>query len=547
MKVVIFCGGFGVRMGEETQRIPKPMIPVGNRPILWHIMKWYASWGHEDFVLCLGYKADSIKEYFLNYNEALSDDFILSNGGRDVELLGSDISSWRIAFVNTGARSTIAERLLAVRSHLEGEEYFLATYGDGLTDAPLPGMIDRLRSTGKTGLFLSVRPVFNAHVVDADADGVVRSVEDMEEADVRINGGFFVFRHNVLDYINPGEEIVEEPFRRLIVDKELIAYRHDGFWEPMDTMKDKQRLDALEEGGRAPWRNNGIPADIDVPMLREENLMVAGARSAAAPQAVACQTLATAFDPRHNSLNALRLALATLVIVSHAWPIGGFGNDPHIGDLSFGGWAVAGFFAISGFLITSSRLRSSFSAYLWRRMLRIFPGLWVACSSPCCCSSHGGPGGRRRRWPRSRLPSQLLGRERHSREQPPRHRKHARRIALPERMERFSVDALVRVWLLPRSRRADDLLAASLPWRTRRALRRVRCPERCPGRVRTEPSVQDRVGRRPRLLLLRGRVLCVYANRIAASWSLALASAAVLGVAAMTEHVQAVGYRSPTS
>ena len=133
-------------------------------------------------------------------------------------------------------------------------------------------MIDRLRSTGKTGLFLSVRPVFNAHVVDADADGVVRSVEDMEEADVRINGGFFVFRHNVLDYINPGEEIVEEPFRRLIVDKELIAYRHDGFWEPMDTMKDKQRLDALEEGGRAPWRNNGIPADIDVPMLREENL-----------------------------------------------------------------------------------------------------------------------------------------------------------------------------------------------------------------------------------------------------------------------------------
>ena len=180
MKVVIFCGGFGVRMGEETQRIPKPMIPVGNRPILWHIMKWYASWGHEDFVLCLGYKADSIKEYFLNYNEALSNDFILSNGGRDVELLGSDISSWRIAFVNTGARSTIAERLLAVRSHLEGEEYFLATYGDGLTDAPLPGMIDRLRSTGKTGLFLSVRPVFNAHVVDADADGVVRSVEDME-------------------------------------------------------------------------------------------------------------------------------------------------------------------------------------------------------------------------------------------------------------------------------------------------------------------------------------------------------------------------------
>jgi glucose-1-phosphate cytidylyltransferase len=261
VKVVIFCGGFGVRMGEETQRIPKPMISVGNRPILWHIMKWYASWGHDDFVLCLGYKADSIKEYFLNYNEALSNDFILSNGGRDLKLLGSDISSWRIAFVDTGTRSTIAERLLAVGPHLEGQEYFLATYGDGLTDAPLPDMIERLRSTGKTGLFLSVRPVFNAHVVETDADGVVRSVDDMVQADVRINGGFFVFRRNVLGYIKPGEELVDEPFTRLIAKQELIAYPHDGFWEPMDTMKDKQRLDALEEGGRAPWRNHGIPAE----------------------------------------------------------------------------------------------------------------------------------------------------------------------------------------------------------------------------------------------------------------------------------------------
>ena len=261
MKVVIFCGGFGVRMGEETQRIPKPMIPVGHRPILWHIMKWYASWGHDDFILCLGYKADSIKEYFLNYNEALSNDFILSNGGRDLKLLGTDISSWRIAFVDTGARSTIAERLLAVQAHLAGEEYFLATYGDGLTDAPLPDMIDRLRTTGKTGLFLSVRPVFNAHVVEADSDGVVQSVEDMEGANVRINGGFFVFRHDVLDYINAGEELVDEPFDRLIAKRELVAYKHDGFWEPMDTMKDKQRLDALEEGGRAPWRNSGIPVE----------------------------------------------------------------------------------------------------------------------------------------------------------------------------------------------------------------------------------------------------------------------------------------------
>jgi glucose-1-phosphate cytidylyltransferase len=258
VKVVLFCGGLGVRMGEETQRIPKPMITVGNRPILWHIMKWYASWGHDEFIICLGYKGESIKEYFLNYNEALSNDFVLSNGGKDVELLASDISSWRITFVDTGAQSTIAERLLAVAPHLSDDEYFLATYGDGLTDAPLPTMIDRLRSSGKTGLAISVRPMFNAHVIDSDADGTIRSVEEIRQADVWINGGFFVFRRDVLDYVNPGEELVEEPFNRLIEQDELIAYRYEGFWEPMDTIKDKQRLDALAESGRAPWRSHGV-------------------------------------------------------------------------------------------------------------------------------------------------------------------------------------------------------------------------------------------------------------------------------------------------
>jgi glucose-1-phosphate cytidylyltransferase len=255
MKVVLFCGGLGVRMGEATQRIPKPMIPIGSQPILWHIMRWYASWGHDDFILCLGYRGESIKEYFLNYHEALSNDFVLSNGGKDVELLGRDISSWKITFVDTGARSTIAERLLAVAPHIGDDEYFLATYGDGLTDAPLGEMIERLRSSGKTGLFLSVRPVFNAHVVNVDSDGVLRSIEDLQNANVWINGGFFVFRRDVLDEINPGEELVVEPFNRLIGRGELIAYRHEGFWEPMDTIKDKQRLDEYAETGRPPWLN----------------------------------------------------------------------------------------------------------------------------------------------------------------------------------------------------------------------------------------------------------------------------------------------------
>ena len=265
MKVVIFCGGLGVRMGEATQRIPKPMIAVGGRPILWHIMKWYASWGCNDFILCLGYKAEIIKQYFLDYNEALSNDFVLSNGGLDVQLLGTDISSWRITFVDTGAKSTIGERLLAIAPHLGDDPYFLATYGDGLTDAPLPDMIDRLRSAGKTALFLSVRPLLSMHVVDAGVDGVVTSIEDIQQASVWINGGFFVFRRELLDYVNPGEELVAEPFRRLIEQGELLAYRYEGFWEPMDTIKDKQHLDALAESGRAPWARVATPDHVVEP------------------------------------------------------------------------------------------------------------------------------------------------------------------------------------------------------------------------------------------------------------------------------------------
>jgi glucose-1-phosphate cytidylyltransferase len=262
MKVVLFAGGFGVRMGEQTQRIPKPMILVGSRPILWHIMKYYASFGHKEFILCLGYKAESIKEYFLNYNEALANDFVLSNGGRDLELLGSDISDWRITFVDTGAQSTIGERLRMVAPYIGDDEYFLATYGDGVTDAPLPDMIERLQRSGKTGLFLSARPIFTAHVVTTDGDGLVTSVVDIQEADVWINAGFFVFRRQILDYIEPGDELVVEAFSRLIERGELIAYRYEGFFGPMDTIKDRQRLDVLAESGQAPWRMVGSDGPI---------------------------------------------------------------------------------------------------------------------------------------------------------------------------------------------------------------------------------------------------------------------------------------------
>jgi glucose-1-phosphate cytidylyltransferase len=239
-------------MGEATQSIPKPMITVGPQPILWHVMKWYASWGHTDFILCLGYRAEMVKQYFLSYNEALANDFVLSGG--QVELFGSDMDDWRIAFLDTGIQASIGERLRAVSSHLGDERLFLATYGDGLTDAPLDDMISTLVQSEKTGIFMSVRPRLDYHLVHADGDGTVTSVQRLADADVRINGGYFVFRREILDAIEPGEELVEQPFARLIERGELLAYPYDGFWETMDTIKDKQKLDVLFESGGAPWR-----------------------------------------------------------------------------------------------------------------------------------------------------------------------------------------------------------------------------------------------------------------------------------------------------
>jgi glucose-1-phosphate cytidylyltransferase len=226
MKVVIFCGGLGVRMGEETQRIPKPMIPIGNRPILWEIMRYYAAWGHHEFVLCLGYKGDIVREYFLNYNEALFNDFTLEGHGAEaqIELLTRDVTNWRITFVDTGLQTTIAGRLKAVEQHLNDGDLFLATYGDGLTDAPLADMIESFRSSGRMIQFLSARPQFNAHRVVTDEHGVVIGVEDMSRSDVRINGGFFVCRRELLDWIEPGDELVEETFARLIPRGEVVAF-----------------------------------------------------------------------------------------------------------------------------------------------------------------------------------------------------------------------------------------------------------------------------------------------------------------------------------
>jgi glucose-1-phosphate cytidylyltransferase len=256
VKVVIFCGGYGVRMGEETNRIPKPMIEIGGRPILWHIMRYYSMWGHDEFILCLGYKGEAIKQFFLSYNGALLNDFVLDRdeSGTKLELISRDLDKWRITFVDTGLNATIAERLKAVEPYLGDDEAFLATYGDGLTDAPLPHMIETFHDSRKTALFLSVHPQFNAHMISTDEVGNVTAVEDMSHSDVRINGGFFALKRGILDLIEPGHELVEETFERLIADRELVAYPYEGFFGPMDTIKDRQRLETMHESGQAPWR-----------------------------------------------------------------------------------------------------------------------------------------------------------------------------------------------------------------------------------------------------------------------------------------------------
>jgi glucose-1-phosphate cytidylyltransferase len=253
MKVVLFCGGRGIRLREHSEAIPKPMVTIGYRPILWHVMRYYAHFGCRDFILCLGYRGDAIKDYFLRYEETLSNDFVLAGGGREVRLLGSDIEDWRITFAETGLDTSVGERLRRVRQHLEGEELFLANYGDTLTDAPLDRMIDAVRGSDVAASLLSVRAPYSFHVIDADEDGRVDGLRAAATAGFRINGGGYVMRHEVLDRIEPGDDLVTEPLGSLAREGRVAAVEHDGFWMALDTLKELQTLRDLDESGRSPW------------------------------------------------------------------------------------------------------------------------------------------------------------------------------------------------------------------------------------------------------------------------------------------------------
>ena len=254
MKVVLFCGGLGLRLRDYATDLPKPLVEVGSRPVLWHLMKYYSHFGHKDFILCLGYGQAAIKNYFLKYDECASNDFVLTNGGRNVELFKRDLEEWRITFVDTGVNSNVGERLRRVREHLRGEEMFLANYADGLSDLDSASYVHSFAKSGKIASFLSVRVPQSYHVVHADPENYATKLEAVGDAEIRINGGFFVFRQEIFDYMREGEELVIEPFRRLMEKRELLAIPHEGFWRGMDTTKDRTELEGLLARGVAPWQ-----------------------------------------------------------------------------------------------------------------------------------------------------------------------------------------------------------------------------------------------------------------------------------------------------
>lgn len=266
MKVVLFCGGLGTRIREYSESIPKPMIPIGQQPILWHVMQYYSQYGHRDFILCLGYKANVVKDYFLNYKPAAATDCVVSQFGKRIELLGERPADWRVSLVDTGIWRNIGQRLLAVRHLVRNEEIFLANYSDGLTDAPLPDMISRFERSGKIGCFIAVHPPLTFHLVEFDKNGVVDRLRLSQEADIWINGGYFIFRNEIFDYICDGEELVEQPFKRLIEQGQLLTYKYEGFWRAMDTLRDRQLLEEMAERGHTPWQPNShsaVPAVVN--------------------------------------------------------------------------------------------------------------------------------------------------------------------------------------------------------------------------------------------------------------------------------------------
>ena len=255
MKTVILCGGLGTRMREETEFRPKPMVEIGGRPILWHIMKLYAHHGFRDFVLCLGYRGNMIKEYFLNY-EAMNNDFSV-NLGREarIQILGNhQEQDYSITLADTGLETMTGGRLKRAHKYIPGDRFML-TYGDGVSDVNLQSLLDFHKSHGKLATVTTFRPVSRFGILDIDATHQVLNFIEKPRSDARASAGFFIFERGVFDYLDGDQCVLEkEPLERLAADRQLIAYNHDGFFYAMDTFREYQYLNDLWMRGQAPWK-----------------------------------------------------------------------------------------------------------------------------------------------------------------------------------------------------------------------------------------------------------------------------------------------------
>ena len=254
MKVVLLAGGFGTRISEESQYKPKPMIEIGDMPILWHIMKTYSSYGFDEFIICAGYKQHVIKQWFADYFLHTSDITFDFTNGNQMIIHDAHAENWKVTVVDTGLHTMTGGRLKRIRKYL-GDEPFFMTYGDGVADVDIPATLQFHKSHGKLATMTAIRPESRYGMIDM-VNGQVNSFREKSQSDVGwINGGFMVLDPKVLDYIDGDADMFERaPMERLAEDGQLMCYCHEGFWQCMDTLRDKQKLESLWESGKAPWK-----------------------------------------------------------------------------------------------------------------------------------------------------------------------------------------------------------------------------------------------------------------------------------------------------
>jgi glucose-1-phosphate cytidylyltransferase len=260
MKTVILCGGYGSRIRDVADHVPKPMIPIGRQPIVWHIMKYYASHGHRDFVLCLGYKGNVIRDFFLNYESHTQDATVtLGEGGRTplIEYHGTNAETdWKVTLADTGQDALTGARVRKIKRYIGDDEEFMLTYGDGVGDVDIPALLAFHRAHGRVLTVTGVHPPGRFGELRSDETGLVTEFNEKPQAAAgRISGGFFVCRRELFDYLDDREDLIleREPMDRLVADRQMCLFEHDGFWQPMDTSREYTLLNSLYASGKAPW------------------------------------------------------------------------------------------------------------------------------------------------------------------------------------------------------------------------------------------------------------------------------------------------------